>query len=512
MQGESAIETQCDELVCEARNGSDREQNERFWIVALVALVIINVWVALITSSLWLDETGTWWIVKDGWREVAHRAISWSGVSPAYFFTAWASSRLLGMSEFSLRLPSVVAMLAAVYYLYRIAAYIYDRSSAAIVALAFLCMASYYGIEAKAYALALLGLTASTWWLLRWVEMPRFAWAALYILFATLTLYAHCIVALGLAPAAVYAILVVAQRSRKRLAWLGCCYTAIGALSLPLLPEMRTFYATRSVHTFASLPSLGDTINSFFPGSLAGVVIVGLWIYRVYKGDGRLEGRCADRFALLVGLWSVWAPAVLFLLLVFTDMRLFVPRYCSSSLPGQALLLGGLISSMRSNSARKIALVALGLTAVVTQGRMTNPTHGDEDWRSAMRTVREEAGTRWAVVLVGGFVEASSFKALDDPKLKDILFAPELMYGEPARSIRVPNDIAQSDLGKLEAIANRLKQEEKFLIVAESPLYYHWFRGALGARCQAEQVAPGFASLVVTRFVCAVGAKGQGSL
>jgi hypothetical protein len=49
--------------------------------VALGSLIVIQLWFGLIGTSLWIDETGTWWIIKDGPGQAIHRAITWSAQS-----------------------------------------------------------------------------------------------------------------------------------------------------------------------------------------------------------------------------------------------------------------------------------------------------------------------------------------------------------------------------------------------------------------------------------------------
>ena len=44
------------------------------WLAILTAVVIFSLWVMPLFSSLWLDELGTWWVVKDGARR--HRRIA----------------------------------------------------------------------------------------------------------------------------------------------------------------------------------------------------------------------------------------------------------------------------------------------------------------------------------------------------------------------------------------------------------------------------------------------------
>jgi hypothetical protein len=480
----------------------DAEKSERLWIIGIGAMVVIQLWFGLIASSFWLDETGTWWIVKDGAAEALRRSLFWTGASPLFDMIEWLSSRLFGLNEIALRIPSVLAMSGAIYFLYRIAERLYDRASAAVVAFVFLCVASFYAIDARPYALAMLCLTVSTWALLRWLDMNRPVDAILHVIAGALVVYTHCIMSLGMAPGIIYGV-VATHKEPRRLAWLGFLEVAIAVLSTPLAPQLRMFYATRSAHTITGLPAVGDLLDGFIPCSLAGALILIVWIYMVFRRDAVIAGKCTGPAALLVGTWALFAPLFLFLLPIFADLRLFVDRYYSSALPGQALLAGGLLSSIRPGAVRKALLLVLGVASILTQGRLTVTSHGKEDWRAAMPFVKKEAGSA-PVLLVGPFAEATDFRSLRDPKTRDILFAPELLYGEPVRSIRLPHVFAARDTADLENVAEQLKNERRFFLLSDKPdrSYEVWLLGRLGSRCKSELVARDFGYIWLARFTC----------
>ena len=424
-----------------APRSRDAENSERLLIIAVGAMVVIQLWFGLIASSLWLDETGTWWIVKDGPVEAMHRAFSWSGQSPFFYLVAWASSRIFGLNEIALRIPSVLAMSGAIYFLFRIGERIFDRATAAVVAFVFLCVASFYAIDARPYALALLCLTVSVWALLRWVDTNRPFDAIVYVVAGASLVYAHCIMSLGLGAAVIYGV-AATWNQRRRLAWLVVMEIVTGLLCAPLVPQLKLFYATRSAHTFTGLPTSGDLLDGFIPCSLAGALVLLVWLVMSFRRDAAIAGRCTRLAALLIGAWALFAPLFLFLLPVATDLRLFVDRYYSSALPGQALLLGGLISSIRVRGVRNALLLILGAASILVQGRISVNSHGREDWRAAMQFVKHEAQAA-PVLLVSPFAEGTDFKALRDPKIHDILFSPELVYGEPATSVRLPHAFAE---------------------------------------------------------------------
>lgn len=476
---------------------------DRTLIFAAGALVIIQLWFGMLPTSLWLDETGTWWIIRDGPSQAIHRALSWSGQSPLYYLIAWLSARLFGLNEIALRLPSVLAMAGAVAFLYWIAQRIFDRVAAAAVAYVFLCVASFYAADARPYALALLCLTGSFLALLRWLDTRRPIYAVLYVVASALVIYAHCVLSLPLAASAAYGAFML-RREPRGLLWLAAFQMAIVALSIPLLGELKKFYATRSAHTFAGLPTTGDLLAGFVPCSLAGVLILLVWLCLNLRGEAGITGRFASGTALLVGTWALFAPLVLFLLPAFSGLRLFVDRYYSSSLPGQALLIGGLLSSIDRGAVRKALIVLLAVASILAQGRLTTASHGDDDWRDALAFLNREAGSL-PVLMVSPFVEGADFQSLEDPELRDILFAPQKYYGEPPNAIRLPHLFPDRELPALEARLAPLAHEPRFYFINDKPdrSYEIWLLGRYGARCKSEPVGQGFGLVRISRFTCA---------
>jgi hypothetical protein len=478
------------------------DTTETLWIVALAAGLMVQLWFGMIGTSLWRDETGTWWAVADGAAAAIRRSFYWGGTSPFYFLTVCASTRLLGPSQISLRLPSLFAMAGAIYFLYKIALRLYDRASAAVVVLVFLCIASFYAIEARPYALAMLGLTASTWALLRWLDTGRFIHAAIYVVMGAWVVYAHYLLALGLVPGAIFAAVCLRRESRG-LAWLGCFFASLGLLCLPLARHLQSLSATRSAHTVAAAPSVPQIVEGLMPGALAGVLILGVWVYSVWRGEAGLTGKCTAPSALLIGTWSVFAPVFLVLLPLFGDFHLFVDRYYSSALPGQALLLGGLISSIRPGFARKALLVLLVVGTILVQGKFSVRSHGGEDWRAAMAFVNHQAETGAPVLFQSGFVEASDFAALRDPKLRDVLFAPQLVYGGPAQSIRLPHASVRTSTPDMERIFRQVEHAPRFFLLQADydRSFEMWLLGKLGPAC-ASELAETFGEVYLTRFTC----------
>ncbi|MGA3019999.1 MAG: glycosyltransferase family 39 protein, partial [Bryobacteraceae bacterium] len=160
-----------------------------FWEVtaACVSLLLAFVFAArAIASSLWLDETATYWVVKDGLRDVLTRCWEWTGASAPYDLLAWFSSFLTPVTgiEPALRLPSLVAMAIATVLVYQLGRYIADRRTGLLGAVAFLCIhpVAFAAIYARPYALGLALLVASMLYFLKWLDSPRRLYAVIYVI------------------------------------------------------------------------------------------------------------------------------------------------------------------------------------------------------------------------------------------------------------------------------------------------------------------------------------------
>ena len=77
-------------------------------LLAVLASAAFGLRAITARESLWIDELHTAWCVEGPLRDVAERARA-GNQPPLYFWLLWFLTRVLGISEFSLRLPSLVA-------------------------------------------------------------------------------------------------------------------------------------------------------------------------------------------------------------------------------------------------------------------------------------------------------------------------------------------------------------------------------------------------------------------
>ncbi len=368
---------------------------------------------APITSSLWLDETATYWVVKDGIRDAVTRSWAWSGQSAVYYLTAWASRHLspcIGL-EFALRLPSLLAFVAAVVLLYRLGRYLMNPNAGILAALAFVCMpdVSFAAIDARPYALGLALLIASMLCFFKWLDTGKVRFAILYAISAALVVYCHYLFALALFAQFIYGL-----RHWRKLVPL---WVAAVALCLPLAGQLLHFYSTRRSHSFDATPDVKNLFAAIAPPIVAGSVLLAVFASRKL---GKLRHRIYWPYLFA---WLVFPPAFLFVLSSLTDTKLFVARYYLSCTPAAALLAGYAIARL---SAQRLAGTLLTASLAIGIWR-AGPVHGNEDWRGVASAINAHPSGADFVLVATGFIEGASGQ-IESPQLREVLFSPQLAY------------------------------------------------------------------------------------
>ena len=315
---------------------SAHEKTSRFFGI-LVAIAVVDLWVLPMRSSFWLDETATFWIVKDGVANLLHRSLDWAGQSPLYYLTAWLALVTGGRHEWVLRLPSLIALMVAAWLLYRLAQHLFDPASARLAVLSFACSGAvaFAASDARPYALGLCLLIGSAWLLVRWLETGSARYAAGAMVLSVLTIYDHYLFGPVLVVLAFYTVWRAVHEGKVRIWGLLAVGIGAGVLLLPLVAQLRHFYQDRAVHSFSGAPLLSDLFTSIAPPVLAGSLTVGLLLAQLFRPEQDREPAPRRDTVFLAAGWALAPPLLLFAISVLSPSRLFVPRYYISCIPGQ---------------------------------------------------------------------------------------------------------------------------------------------------------------------------------
>jgi mannosyltransferase len=160
----------------------------------------MSTWFIAIRAPLRLDETGSYWQISKGFSEIISRQGSLS--FPAYSYILWFSTKIIGTSEIALRVPSILAMMGAVYLLYLAARELFERDIAFIAAVIFSLdpIVVFASIDIRPYAFGVLATNAAILVLLRLRRSSSNWLAALFGLMAASIVWFHFLFGVILPP------------------------------------------------------------------------------------------------------------------------------------------------------------------------------------------------------------------------------------------------------------------------------------------------------------------------
>ncbi|HYL96110.1 MAG TPA: glycosyltransferase family 39 protein, partial [Terriglobales bacterium] len=221
------------------------------WLLALLmALCVARLWLMPLGSSFWIDEIGTRFLVHYGAQHPSLAVVPqvWKSI---YYYLPRGAEVLLGFSEAAYRLPSILVMAAALFFVARLAVRLIHPDAAWLAAFACLGLRgiNYHAADARPYALGICLAAASLWFLVRWLDAADWADALLFVAFAALVWRAHLLFWPFYVVAIVYTVARFAQRDTQ-VTWMQAA-GALGALFVLLLPVLRdglSLYSNASAH------------------------------------------------------------------------------------------------------------------------------------------------------------------------------------------------------------------------------------------------------------------------
>ncbi|MBV8907213.1 MAG: glycosyltransferase family 39 protein, partial [Acidobacteriia bacterium] len=408
------------------------------WAVILAAAVI-RLWILPLRSGFWLDETGTAWTIRGGAGEVIARSLRWPSQMPLYSLLEWAVSKVAGMHEWALRFPSLLAAGAATWMLYRVAKRFLNREAALLAAVIFACSEPVYfaAADARSYALGVAAMIGSSLLLLRWLERPTLANAAGYSLAAAFMLYMHYSFGVALAVHAIWVLYCAYQGKVVKWAGLMAMAGATILLLVPVWPHLRVLLTGGGMYGFAATPRGADLMEWFAPPVLVCALLAGLLASGLLFRRFELASPAAERnaFPMLVA-WAAVPALLIYLVSTFTGLKMFLPRYMLSSVPGIALLAAWAFSAIRPPQASLIAAALFAIFTVASAG-VRDYAHGG-DWRQAINVVNRVSDHETPVLVRSGFVESTSMNWWEDSERFGFLFAPLTVYPVKGNVVRLP--------------------------------------------------------------------------
>jgi mannosyltransferase len=457
-----------------AKPKTDAMRRLQTCLLILIAAAAVRFWCMPLESSLWLDETGTYWTVKDGLGTAMARVFdAQTTSSPIHIALEWAFLKLPGPIEVRLRMVSVIAILLSILLLYRLGRRLLGPEAALISISVFTSIGSviFAGTDARPYALWLLAAIASTLALVEWMETGGRVAMSAFVLLASLSIYIHYLAFLMFFVYGAYALVRIGQWSPVRPKELVWAAVVIAVAALPVLPVLLRLHSESRLHYYlAKAPHVFDLEVALAPPNLIAGILGGLLVARLLFSQIEFEAPAAPRslWVLLVA-WSTAPVVVLFGISLISDAKLFHPRYLICAAPGTALLAALALRCIRPAAARIAMAASVLVAALLTYGsvRHLDIRHqAGEDWKDAAQTVALYADAATPVLVQSGFPESKWMNWLAAGARQDQMFAPLSVYPLAGTVIPLPMTTDSVSRGYLRSvISQKLAGSQRFLLV-----------------------------------------------
>ena len=375
----------------------------------LLLACIVRFWLFLLPESFWLDETVTAFVIRHG----ANHASLAAGPKldqTIYYWLPRISQALLGYSEFSLRLPSVLLTLMSLLLIGRLAARLI-HPQAGWVAI-FLCFIPHeftrQATDARPYGAGTCVALCAIWFLIRWLDRDEMKYAAGFAVCAVLLLHIHLIYWPFYAIFGGYAL---TRRIRDETAVsrgaLAAVFAIVTASLVPLISPTMSLFRHAGAHVVTELPSRTDIVGGFQISMIAAAAI-GPWLAGKIFHWRADPVRITFSGMILLLTWWLWVPVCLLAFSWITGNSVFLPRYFSLAIPGM-ILMGTLAAacSIPSGAWKPAAVaVAFGILAIGFWKQPFPPSRNSH-WREAAWAVNDLVGnSSTPVICPSPFIEA----------------------------------------------------------------------------------------------------------
>ena len=449
------------------------------WLLPLLfAVCVARLWLMALPSGFWVDETVTAFVVDR--PHDASLAVAPQVPASLYYTVARVAVKLGGTSEAVYRIPSLLAMLAAVWLVARLAARLLHRDAAWFAA--FACLAvygiDYFAVDARPYALGILAASAALWFLVRWLDEARWRDAAAFAICAALVWRIH----LAYWPFYAVAVLYAAARlasGKTKVPW-KLTLAVFGAVALALVPVAAKALAIEgqaAAHVVAAPPSWRDFLH-LLRWNVVVIAGVGAWI----AGRFKRPQRRLDESAVLILAWWLAPPLLLYAVSIATGESVYVTRYLSVALPGVALAATLAASLFLPVRWWRGAAALMGIGALLAHGQWNRiwPRHEKSGWREASAEVnRYERAGAVPLICPSPFVEAKPPVWRPDYPLPGFLYAYLAYYPVGGRPILFPfENSREADAYAVQVLNSALTPAGQFLIyggAGQTEFWQKWF-------------------------------------
>lgn len=446
-----------DVSLTEAVRRFDERESPRVRAVAVLFLMVMAVrtWIPDLLSGPRLDENLTAWIVSGDLGDAIGRSWRHQGQSPLYFAVLWLWGQVFGTSMVVLRVPSLVAGIAASWNL-RSLGKTFDRRLTGDLAGVMVFGFSTGLTDARPYSFLILALVVAARCGVAWAATARRRSGLCWVFAAAVAIYMHPFAVYALAAQLMWVVRGLRSGNQSRhvlgLAALGLVLVA------PIIPQLLSLQNRSGGLVLVELPDLASLLAALLPlqVGVAGVAVL-LWCR-----DLRTEVTTWRPIVHFVVAWAALPAIGLFVQSHVTGDSVFLEHYYSGAFPGAALVCAMLLARAWRTFSPAIGLAVFGVAAIVLIG--PTPSH---DWPAAV-AVATELQVDTDVWTMAAYIEANDASVFADGPSSDYLNAPFRIAGASGPLYGLPLQLDdEANAEYVAGLVDRALQARRHVVIVQ---------------------------------------------
>jgi len=415
-------ETSSTPAVEESQNKADDGVRIESIVYPLAILTAIFTWFFAVRYPLWMDETGSYWQISGGFSQIWSRKVA----GFAYPYVLWVAKSILGSSVLALRIPSILAMIAATAVIYKTAKdeFGYRAANAATIVFCIHPAVIFAAIDVRPYAFGILMTALAIRWMLRWVKTSSTRDAIIFGVLCAFMLYFRLVFMTILPIFGLYLLIVAIRRTENfRPRWMAALVPFL-LLCIPLVGQVLHLFVKPESHVFAEKATIDELALAFAPDfvlALFALLMLGASATkRIAKPMQEKAG--AALLALMIGFLPL---LVLFSISKFTPLHMFVPRYYLCAVPGIAFCWGMMVSWVDCKWLRSAFCAAIALASLAINFNPTFTAQHGYTWKFAIDAAELNTSKDHAPVLICSGIKETDVEQVGVYGSEDI---PQLSY------------------------------------------------------------------------------------
>lgn len=442
--------------------------SSHYFLLFIYLVVVIRIWIMQLGTSLWLDETLTYWNVMKGVSEVLPRSAVCAGQFQLYMLITALSAKLFGLNEIGLRIPSLIASFGSSWLMFRLGRRFSDTETGIFAAILFVCMPeiSFYAYNARPYSLMIFCSLWAVWQLVQLHDTGAWRHVVGYAVAAAAMIYIHYISLPFLIVMVIYSVLQPDNKIFNTYHRAIVAHTLTFILIAPLVYIILVHGKDTASLSFTGTPNIYNYIQSVFSNYVL-FVIISVIACKIFL-NLRLSdfSNIYNKYSLFIILWFLVPVTTLYLVSVLTDYKLFISRYYSLSFPALTLMQAAILQKIRHDMFRYVLITACCIVGIFYAGNGGIKVESNEDWRGALNKVNEiTESTKVPLFFNSGLVETLQ-PGWELQTANHHLLSPLSSYPVNTRVVALPVKLDDKSRPYLEKyITKEITAVNKFIVV-----------------------------------------------